>query len=272
MSFRTKIEGLSACLHFENSLQLILSRLFFRKSRFVAHRLGEVQFVADQQGGDECGLRPCLIEGMYEPFLQATGLFKAQSSLWVVDVGANAGGFSLIFATRKTPIKKIAAVEMNPLTYSRMRLNLLTNFGPKAVPLNAAIGGCSMNLSVPFSSGGTGDHIKMVLKASDCAFSVPMLTLDELLDSEFNGQTIDLIKMDIEGAEWDVLKSGKCTRLRDCRFLIIEVHENEGQGIEAFEKAVQPFGLSRVPIRNSGAEDVFLFSNETLNRSGNLKN
>jgi hypothetical protein len=50
------------------------------------------------------------------------------------------------------------------------------------------------------------------------------------------------------------------------------VHENEGQGIEAFEKAVQPFGLSRVPISNSGAEDVFLFSNETLNRSANLKN
>jgi hypothetical protein len=83
---------------------------------------------------------------------------------------------------------------------------------------------------------------------------------------------VDLIKMDIEGAEWDVLKSRKCTRLRDCRFLIIEVHENEGQGIEAFEKAVQPFGLSRVQIRNSGAEDVFLFSNETLNRSANLKN
>jgi hypothetical protein len=137
MSLKTKFDGLAACLRFDNALQLVLARLLFRKSRFVSHRLGEIQFVADQFGGDECGLRPCLAEAMYDTFLSALGISQISPPLDIADIGANAGGFSLIFAARKIPVRKVLAVEMNPLTYSRLRLNLLTNYGPVAVPVNA---------------------------------------------------------------------------------------------------------------------------------------
>jgi FkbM family methyltransferase len=260
VSLSTKIAGLAACLNFDNPLQLTLARLAFRQSRFVPHRLNGLQFIADQQGGDECGLRPCLVEGMYEPFLQTAGIFHSRSALNVVDLGANAGGFSLIFPSRKIPLQKITAVEMNPLTYSRMRLNLLTNLGPRAVPINAAIGGCSMNLTLPFTFGGTGDSIPRTPCPTDSSFSVPMLTLDELLDTHHAGQKIDLLKMDIEGAEWDILDSEKCTRLADCQHLLIEVHPRAGRQLVDFQKAVQPYGLTPVEIRNASARDVFLFS------------
>ena len=266
MSLKTKIAGLAACLQFDNRIQLILDRVVFRKSRFVAHRLNGVQFIADQIGGDECGLRPCLIEGMYTPFIKATGLLQSKQPLNVADVGANAGGFSLIFATQKIPIRKIAAVEMNPLTAARMRLNLLTNFGPKAVPINAAIGSRSMYIDVPFTFGGTGDHINSNLPPlGGDAFSVPMLTLDDFLDHEFSGQKIDLLKMDIEGAEWDVLNSPACNRLRDCQYLIIEVHTRGSRGLTEFQNAVMPFGLELREVRNFRAEDVFLFAQNSIN-------
>jgi len=205
MSLKTKTEGLAACLRFGNPLQLVLARLLFRKSRFVPHSLGGVQFVADQLGGDECGLRPCLVEGMYDPFLAAAGISNADAPLDIADLGANAGGFSLIFAARGLAVRKVLAVEMNPLTHSRLRLNLLTNFGPAAVPLNAAVGGRDGSIQVPFTFGGTGDSVSSSEKKAGSLFDVPMATLDSLLGSEFPGRGIDLLKMDIEGAEWDVL-------------------------------------------------------------------
>ena len=264
MSIPTKVAGFLACLKFDNPLQLIVSRLIFRKSRFVAHRWNGLQFIADQEGGDECGLRPCLVEGMYDPFIQATGIFQSHAPLNIADFGANAGGFSLLFAMPTVKIKKLIAVEMNPLTPARMRLNLLTNFGPKAIPINAAVGGCSMSLNVPFTSGGTGDRIHLSRSADDSSFSVPMRTLDDLLNAEFPGQKIDLLKMDIEGCEWDVLETGQCERLRDCHHLLIEVHPHSGRGITDFQKAVKPYGLELREVRNAGAEDVFLFSQNAI--------
>lgn len=264
MSVKNKMNGLFACLNFDNPFQLILSRLIFCKSRFVAHRLNGVQFVSDQEGGDECGLRPCLIEGMYDPFIKATGIIKSTSPLKVVDIGANAGGFSLIFSVFKIQVEKLVAVEMNPLTYSRMRLNLLTNFGPQAIPINAAIGGYSINLNVPFTFGGTGESVNFSEEACKSAckssFIVPMRTLDDLLNSEFEGQKIDLLKMDIEGSEWEILEFGRCQRLRDCRHLLIELHPNARFGVADFKIAIQRYGFSLVDIHNSNAENVFLFS------------
>jgi len=258
MSLQTKLSGLSSSLRFDNRIQLILDRIFFRGTRFVPHRLNNIDFVADQKGGDECGLRPCLVEGMYDPFLEVAGLLRGSRAVNVVDLGANAGGFSLIFATRGIAVRKIASVEMNPLTYSRMRLNVLTAYGPKADPVNAAIGKESGKAHVPFSYGGTGDSVDN--KHDDnTGFTVPMVTFDDLLGRSFAGETVDVVKMDIEGSEWDVINSGACQRLKDCSCLIVEIHPRDGRRVGDFEKAVGPFGLVLSPVRNPQEPDVFCF-------------
>lgn len=263
MSLKTKFDGLAACLRFDNALQLFLARFLFRKSRFVSHRLGEIQFVADQFGGDECGLRPCLAEAMYDTFLSALGISQISPPLDIADIGANAGGFSLIFAARKIPVRKVLAVEMNPLTYSRLRLNLLTNYGPVASPVNAAIGGRDAEIQVPFTFGGTGDSLSITGKTAASMFDVPMVTLDSLLGSEFQGRSIDLLKIDIEGSEWDVLDSGQCGCLANCKNLIIEIHPRGSRALESFAEAVRCYGLVLDPVRNPAAADVFLFRQET---------
>jgi len=214
--------------------------------------------VADQKGGDECGIRPCLVEGMYDPFLEAAGLLRGGRALNVVDLGANAGGFSLIFATRGIPIRKIASVEMNPLTYSRMRLNVLTAYGPKADPVNAAIGKESGNVHVPFSYGGTGDSVDHK-HHGDTGFTVPVATFDEFFDRSFAGETVDVVKMDIEGSEWDVIDSGACRRLKDCSCLIVEIHPRNGRTISDFAKAIGEYNLVLSPVRNASEPDVFCF-------------
>jgi hypothetical protein len=90
-----------------------------------------------------------------------------------------------------------------------------------------------------------------------------MLALDSLLGAEFPGGSIDLLKMDIEGAEWDVLGSGQCRFLANCKNLIVEIHPRGGRALESFADAVRGFGLFLDPVRNPAAEDVFLFRHET---------
>ena len=264
MGIKTRIEGLKACLRFDNRLQLILDRLFFRDSRFVPHRLDRIQFVADQMGGDECGLRPCLIDGIYNPFLNEAKAFKRQVPLNVADIGANAGGFSLIFLLQKVDLKKIAAMEMNPLTYSRLRLNLLTNYGPVAKCWNAAVSSDSGRIDVPFTFGGTGDSVGDFKKHNGPSFSVPMVTLDEFLDAEFPGEKIDILKLDVEGAEWNVIDSGKCERFRDVRYLIVEIHARKDRGPAEFKTAMAGYGFSLLDVKNPQEPDVFCFRNDKL--------
>jgi hypothetical protein len=38
------------------------------------------------------------------------------------------------------------------------------------------------------------------------------------------------------------------------------VHPHSGRGLAEFQKAVKPYGLELREVRNAGAEDVFLFS------------
>lgn len=258
MSLQTKLGGLSARLRFDNRLQLILNRLLFPNARFASYRLRGVEAVADHMGADHCGLWPCLVEGMYDPFLEDLRRGASAKPLTVVDIGANAGGFSLIFATRGMPVRKIAAVEMNPLTYSRMRLNLLTTYGPVAEPVNAAIGTARGTASVPFSFGSTGDVF--VERSATTGFTVPVQTFDQFLDDHFQGETVDVVKMDIEGSEWDVIDSHTCNRLADCSRLIVEIHPRDGRGPPEFAAAMRPFGLSLSPVRNPQASDVFCFT------------
>jgi hypothetical protein len=67
---------------------------------------------------------------------------------------------------------------------------------------------------------------------------VPAITIDELC--ELNGiEKIDLLKLDIEGAEAQVLENG--TFLARTKHIIVELHGD--YGLECFRRDIAPYGL-----------------------------
>jgi FkbM family methyltransferase len=258
MSIKTKLSGLQSRLRFDNRVQLILDRLCFSRSRFIPHRLNGVDFIADRRGGDQCGLWPCLVEGMYDPFLSAAGLSCGGPPLKVLDLGSNAGGFSLIFAARGFSIAKVVAVEMNPLTFARMQLNLLTTYGPCANAVNAVIGPHPGTARVTYSDGSTGERFEHSI--TDVAFEVPVMTVDQLMNTYYPAESVDVIKIDIEGSEWAVLDSPSCQRLKDCSMAIIEIHEKPGRSPEQFIDLMRTFGFVDLSARNRCAPGVRAFA------------
>jgi len=157
----------------------------------------------------------------YEPDVRAALTHFLKPGDTFVDCGANIGYFSVMAGHLVGRRGQVVAIEANPVTRTFLSRNLqLNGFG--------TIVGCAL-------SSSPGELELLVPKAGDVfsslksgglvaddgmeRFSVQGRTLDEVVSSV--GLTrLDLVKMDIEGAELDVLGSARRV-MCELRFVII---------------------------------------------------
>jgi FkbM family methyltransferase len=83
-----------------------------------------------------------------------------------------------------------------------MRFNLERNLDATVIGLNAAVCGERKSLRIKVGKGGTSDSIyNPIIGENGKEVEIQGVTIDELYNEYFNGEPIDLCKMDIEGAE-----------------------------------------------------------------------
>jgi FkbM family methyltransferase len=146
----------------------------------------------------------------YEPDVRAALLHFLKPGDTVLDCGANIGYFSVLAGHLVGPRGQVVAIEANPVTQPLLDRNLRLNGFGKIVCCALASSAGELELFVPragdvYSSlrtGGlvTGPNIKR--------FRVHGCTLDDVVSS-LGLQRVDLIKIDIEGAELDALRSAQ---------------------------------------------------------------
>ncbi len=131
-------------------------------------------------------------DGGYSPKLPYTpGNIKT-----IVDVGANIGVFSL-WASRFFPAKKIYAVEMEDSNYEQLQANIAVNgLEETVIPVQVAIFSESGSVGIR-RMGGLGFHM---INVQEREHTVKALSLADFLSST-GIETIDLLKIDIEGGE-----------------------------------------------------------------------
>jgi FkbM family methyltransferase len=163
--------------------------------------------------------------------LVPAGVLSAEGRLRVVDIGANIGQFAaavLLFAPRA----RLTCFEPDPETFARLGTNL---GGTNALLHNAGLLDRQgrqflhrhrLTVMSSFRQPGTVDDGTLSGGGSDTSdgyivgrVEVPVTTLDAVLPDD---DPIDLVKIDVEGAEWDVL-AGATRTLRRTRFLLVEV-------------------------------------------------
>jgi FkbM family methyltransferase len=150
----------------------------------------------------------------------------------IVDCGANIGITSLFLAARY-PRATILSVEPDAENFALLKANVADV--SRIVPIRACLTGTPQG-RVRFTSGHAawGNHIS----ADGDGVWVPAITIDELCRQN-RIDKIDLLKLDIEGAEEQVLESG--TFLARTNHMIVELHGH--YGFQRFEQAIAPFGL-----------------------------
>lgn len=149
---------------------------------------------------------PDMVVDRYER--ATTELFKKllQPGMIFVDVGANIGYFSLLAAKLVGPEGKVYAFEPEPGNHDLLRKNIELNSYSNIQAIQKAVSDKSESTLLFLSALDTGSHSLYSEAARGLQESVEITTttIDEFLESE-GWPSIDLMKIDVEGAELVVL-------------------------------------------------------------------
>lgn len=142
---------------------------------------------------------------------------------WVVfDVGANVGVVSMCQAERGA---RVYAFEPNPDCFGRLLRNIVDNgLSGLVQAFNVALGDHVAEGEMCVQKGGTtgGTVIEATSSETACCAPIKITTLDHMA-SALGVPHVDLLKVDVEGAEVDVLR-GAARALRRTRRMIVEYH------------------------------------------------
>jgi FkbM family methyltransferase len=277
MFLSNKIQGLKEMLSFDNYFQLVLSRLLFRGTSIVIYRKNGCEFLVDQHAGDVNGIRSILTTKMYSQFFKHLSALQTRS-LNVLDLGSHVGGFPLLLHLSGFKIHRLSCVELNPSTYLRMCFNVANNLKCEFLPVQGAVCGERKQFALNFGRGSTSDSIftaKNSQQATDglTPRMVDGWTFDELSERAFpNDDVIDLCKIDVEGAEYDIfLSSSAHESICRCAYLVMEIHPHKTHSVSQIIDRLAAYGIR--PVERDSQDSVYLFKNEELasRRSPSIK-
>lgn len=144
----------------------------------------------------------------------------------ILDAGANVGLFA-IWAAREIPSARILSLEPCPPTFEVLEKNIdQNNLHRQVRPFRCALAAQTGQRFL--RGGGESPHRSLVLEgmseSKEHVIPVPSVTLADFLRAE-QLDAIDLLKMDIEGSEWEVLFSTSPVVLGNIRHIVLEYHE-----------------------------------------------
>ena len=145
----------------------------------------------------------------YFPY-QATNPF-------IIDCGANVG-FTTAYFKFRYPDATIFAFEPDPINFSLLEKNMATAKFKNVVLHKKAVAAVAEELN--FGGAGTTSSLMHDSEASDNMIKVEAVTLSSYID-----KPVDILKMDIEGAESQVLKELDTTnKISFVKNIIMEFH------------------------------------------------
>ena len=143
----------------------------------------------------------------------------------ILDIGSNIGA-SILFFHEQFPAARIYGFEPNSDTFRVLQENVSSL--PCVEVFNYGLGAADANISVPFDGA---DFSRFMSKDKTADWSGPLIPtacqIKNAADVIRNlGLTkVDLIKIDCEGAEYDVLTALPGDLLRECKWIVGEMHD-----------------------------------------------
>jgi FkbM family methyltransferase len=189
----------------------------------VARRRGLERTI---NGSDRFRLSPAsrgFIADSYEPAVWARVMREVRAVDEVAEVGASFGLYALAFAGRVGDAGHVTAFEPDPQSAAALEANVAVNGWQKRITVIEAVVG-NMCGQVRFAaSRGMESRIETRSGSADGVITAPMVTLDSALPA----RRIDVVKVDVEGFEYQVLQGARnvlTDERRRPRAIVIEVH------------------------------------------------
>lgn len=163
--------------------------------------------------------------GSWEPEVVDAIQRNVTPGMTAMDIGAHGGFYSLLFSKAVGPAGRVFAFEPLPANTRVLEENILLNGIRNIFSRHEAVADFSGELSFQFP------HHNRSLVAGPVAagdslgtFSVPCISLDDFMREEC--AAVDFIKMDVEGAETDVLRGARNLLHAFHPGMMIELHDD----------------------------------------------
>lgn len=179
------------------------------------------------------------LEGLYEPQMQAAMCQCLNPGAVFVDLGANEGYFTVLGSRMVGPRGTVIAVEPQSRLQSVIQANLSMNACYNVRLVNAVVSSKTehvrINLTPDMNTGATSLF-------RQTTYALPSEKVQSFTLAEFLNRTgidhCDLMKVDIEGAEYDVFTAaGTILRKGIVKNIALEMHHSilESRGLSAIQ-------------------------------------
>jgi FkbM family methyltransferase len=160
-----------------------------------------------------------------------------------VDIGGHIGCFSMAFA-RLHPHGRVQTFEASPTTYGFLSRNISGNgMADRVTVSNTAVSSKVGTLQFADNAGGSGLN-GITAPAGSTVIEIPCTTVAAAFAQA--GDRVDVVKIDTEGAEYDIVLGSDPSDWSDVQRVVMEYHPVDGHSWEELEEFFTKAGLTVV--------------------------
>lgn len=149
-----------------------------------------------------------------------------KNSFTIIDIGAHIGSFS-IYATQTAPKSIVYAYEPSKENFALLCENIKINKLRNIAPYNVAVSSTSGNVTFYVEKNGALNSLVYNHKNHGKPQQTLCTTLSTIV-KQHNLKHIDIVKIDAEGAEFNILMTTPQEVLKKIQTIICEYHEIHG--------------------------------------------
>jgi len=167
------------------------------------------------------------VYGTWEPQVVTVVTDTVKPGMTVIDVGAHIGYYSLLFAKCVGPSGRVFAFEPVPGNFSLLKKNVELNSLLNVVTINKAVFSRTQEIKMSVPGDQSNPECASIKSAPGAPnYCVEAISIDDFC-AEHSLQP-DVLKIDVEGSEYDVLLGASATVNRLFPKLLIELHHFDG--------------------------------------------
>jgi FkbM family methyltransferase len=224
----------------ENPAPLVLDSLRLQSRGYTARLKNGLAFVLQPRSGDWFTLLECAVRMDY--FQHGISVRDGDT---VIDVGANFGAFTVAASQLVGESGKVFCYEPDPFVFEQLRQNIGMNGCRNVTAVNEAVGGHDghVNLFIDRKSAFSTLHREVdgrVSSPANCT-RVPMRSIGSVIAQA--GPSVTLLKVDCEGAEYDILERLTPDAAAMVSQVAMEVHRVPGRSIDSLPARLAALGF-----------------------------
>ncbi len=167
--------------------------------------------------------------GLYEAPLARFFMQALEPNSVVLDIGAYIGQYTLL-AAKYAARGRVIAFEPHPQSHQRLQANVTRNRLRNVVASSQAVGATPGQRAFRLAAQPAMSRLLQLDEPRNAVVEVELTSVDSIV-RQADLSRVDLIKIDVEGAEGQVLRGAEETLLKYHPMLIMEVDRNREQAL-----------------------------------------